>query len=209
MGQVIRITGRFYEADVLMKCRERYWPGAAIIDTGANIGNHAVFFGAILNAPVYAFEPYKPNHDLLEMNIAANGLDGQVVPACCAIGAVDGTGSLQPGPSANLGTTVVSFGAGQVPVRSLDSLAIRGPVGLLKVDVEGSEAAVLLGATELLRTWRPDIVVEAGTTKAFAAVAAILAGLDYVPHGRYADTPTYLFVAADQVARMRRFLAGA
>ncbi len=208
-GRVIRHTGQFYETDVLMKCRERYWPGTAIIDAGANIGNHAVFFGAILNAPVYAFEPYKPNHDLLEMNIAANGLDGQVLATCCAIGAVDGTGSLQPGPSSNPGTTVVSFGAGPVPVRSLDSLAIPGRIGLLKVDVEGAESAVLMGATALIQTWRPDIVVEAGTTAAFAAVATILAGLGYVPQGRFADTPTYLFVAIDQPARMQAFLAGA
>lgn len=207
MGRMIRTSRSFYEIDVLMKCRELYLPGTAIIDVGANIGNHAVFFGAILNAPVYAFEPYEPNHHLLEMNIAANGLDGQIVSACCAIGDTDGVGSLHPGPPTNLGTTRMSFGVGEVRVRSLDSLTISGPIGLLKVDVEGAEVVVLRGAAALIDAWLPDIVVEAGQPSAFKAVAKTLLGFGYVPRGRYAATPTYLFSAADQDRRIRRVLA--
>ncbi|HEX3576709.1 MAG TPA: hypothetical protein VHU42_19085 [Rhodopila sp.] len=60
-----------------MKGRELYLPGSTNIDVGANIGNHAVFFGALLNAPVHAFEPFQPNYDLLEMKVAANGLEVQ------------------------------------------------------------------------------------------------------------------------------------
>jgi FkbM family methyltransferase len=209
LGRMIRANRAFYELDVLMKCRELYLPGTAIIDVGANIGNHAVFFGSVLNAPVYAFEPHKPNYELLEMNIAANGLEGQVLLACCAIGDTDGVGSLHPGPATNFGTTRVSFGAGEVPVRSLDSLAVRGPIGLLKVDVEGAEVAVLRGAAGVIRAWLPDVVVEAGDVKAFAAVAEVMLEFGYVPRGRYAATPTYLFSATDQERRMRSVLAGA
>lgn len=209
LGRMIRANRAFYELDVLMKCRELYLPGTAIIDVGANIGNHAVFFGTVLNAPVYAFEPHKPNHDLLEMNIAANGLEGQVLSACYAIGDTDGVGSLHPGPPANLGATRMSFGIGEVPVRTLDSLAIRGPIGLLKVDVEGAETAVLRGAAATIQRWLPDIVVEAGDANAFAAVAALLLEFAYVPRGRYAATPTYLFSATGQDRRIRTILAGA
>ena len=60
-------------------------------------------------------------------------------------------GALHPGPPTNLGTTRMSFGAGEVPVRSLDSLSISGPIGLLKVDVEGAEVDVLRGAAALIR----------------------------------------------------------
>lgn len=199
----IRASRTFYELDVLLKCRERYLPGTAIIDAGANVGNHAVFFGAILNAPVYAFEPFQPNFDLLEMNIAANGLEGRVLATCCAVGQSDGLGTLYPGPPSNRGTTRVCFGSGGVPVRCLDSLAIAGPIGLLKLDVEGGEVAVLLGAAALIRAWLPDIVVEAGDARAFQAVAEVLLGYGYVPHGRYAATPTYLFIATDQARRVR------
>ena len=78
---------------------------------------------------------------------------------------------------------------------------------MLKVDVEGAEVAVLRGASTLIRDWSPDIVVEAGDAAAFKSVAEILLSLGYVPRGRYAATPTYLFSAVDQVRRMRRILA--
>jgi len=207
MGRMIRNNRSFYELDVLMKCRELYLPGTAIIDVGANIGNHTVFFGAILNAPVYAFEPYPPNHNLLEMNIAANALEGQVIPTSCALGDTNGCGSLYPGPPTNLGTTSVSFGIGETPVRTLDSLSIPAPIGLLKIDVEGAETAVLRGAVNTIQRWLPDIIVEAGDTKSFAAIARQLLDLTYTPRGRYAATPTYLFSATGQDRRMRAILA--
>jgi len=141
------------------------------------------------------------------MNIASNGLEGQVLTACCAIGESDGIASLQPGPADNLGVTRVSFGAGQVPVRSLDSLAITGPIGLLKIDVEGAEAAVLRGARALITECLPDIVVEAGDLPAFNLVVELLLRFGYVPHGRYAATATYLFRTTDQERRLRRILA--
>jgi FkbM family methyltransferase len=207
LARVIHGNRMFYELDVLMKCREIYLPGTAVIDVGANIGNHAVFFGAILNAQVYAYEPFQPNYDLLEMNVAANGLDGRVIPALCAVGADVGVGSLHPGPPQNLGITRITFGSGEVPVRSLDSLSIPGPIGLIKIDVEGAEVAVLRGAAALIGEWLPDIVIEAGDAAAFRCVAEVLNGFGYVPRGRYAATPTYLFSAADQVRRMHGTLA--
>lgn len=209
LALVIRTNRTFYELDVLMKSHQIYLPGTAIIDVGANIGNHSVYFGAVLGAPVYAFEPYEPNLELLEMNIAANGLERQVVTSCCAIGEHDGTASLQPGPPSNFGVTSVAFGAGPVAVRSLDSLGITGPIGLLKVDVEGAEVAVLKGARALIAAWLPDIVIEAGHAQAFVAVAEVLLSYGYVPDGRYAATPTYLFRAVDQLRRLQGVLMAA
>jgi FkbM family methyltransferase len=207
LGRAIRGSRTFYELDVLMKCREVYLPGTAIIDVGANIGNHSIFFGAILSAPVYAFEPFRPNHELLELNIAANGLDDQIVASSHAIGEAVGLASLQAGPLENFGTTRVIFGTGETTVRSLDSLAIPGPVGLIKVDVEGAELPVLRGAEALIQAWLPDLMIEAGTQPEFWRIAEMLITFDYVPRGRFAATPTYLFSAADQTSRMRRVLA--
>lgn len=46
-----------------------------------------------------------------------------------------------------------------VPVATLDSFGFDD-VGLIKIDVEGHEEAVLRGATQTLRTGRPSLVVE-------------------------------------------------
>jgi FkbM family methyltransferase len=206
LAMVIRTSKTWYETDVLMKCRELYLPGTAVIDVGANIGNHTVFFAAILGATVHAFEPFQPNYDLLQLNLAANGLEQRVTPYCCAVGEHDGQGTAHVVQPNNLGGVRIGLGEGDVVVRSLDSLAIPGPVGLLKVDVEGGEVPVLRGARLLIRTWLPDILIEAGQAQEFHAAARVLLDYGYVPKGRYAWTPTYLFSAADQTSRLRAIL---
>jgi FkbM family methyltransferase len=206
LATLIRRTGHFYEPDVLAKIHEIYLPGTIVVDVGANIGNHTVFFAAILGAPVVAIEPYAPNHDVLQLNIAANGLETLVHTHCLALGDRDGSGSARIGDPGNLGTVGVSAGAGDIPIRSLDGMRLDQPVGLIKIDVEGGEAAVLAGARHTIRRWFPDIMVEADGPDRFLATARQLHALGYVPRGRYAWTPTYLFSAVDQAARMASLL---
>ena len=211
LAAIIGATQRFYEPDMLAKIQEIYLPGTAIVDVGANIGNHTVFFAAILGAPVLAIEPYGPNHDLLQVNIAANGLEQRVCTHRVALGEREGTGSIQIGDASNLGTVSVQPGNGDVPIRSLDGILRdqpmgNRPIGLIKIDVEGNEGAVLAGAVGTILRWRPDIVIEADRTDRFLATARQLHELGYAPRGRYAWTPTYLFSAIDQTARMQAIL---
>jgi FkbM family methyltransferase len=209
LATIIRSSGRFYEPDVLMKVQEIYLPGTTIVDVGANIGNHTVFFAAVLGAPVIAVEPFGPNHELLEVNITANGLGGLVRPHCLALGARDGNGTTRIGDATNFGTVSVVTGSGEIVVRSLDGLLLQHPpqpIGLIKIDVEGSEAGVLAGARQTILRWQPDIVIEADGTDRFLATARQLLDLGYAPRGRYAWTPTYLFSAVDQAARLQSLL---
>lgn len=58
-----------------------------------------------------------------------------------------------------------------VDVRTLDEIALDGPpTGLVKIDVEGAEGAVLLGASRLISRDRPPILFESGPTANDAAV---------------------------------------
>lgn len=52
-----------------------------------------------------------------------------------------------------------TWAAIQVPARRLDSI-VDSDVGFIKIDVEGHEGAVLAGAERLLRTSRPNLVIE-------------------------------------------------
>lgn len=207
LAAVIKASRTFYELDVLMKCREIYLPGTTIIDVGANTGNHTVFFAGVLGAPVHAFEPYGPSFDLLGISIFTNRLQQRVRAHFAAVGEQDGKATLTAGPQTNLGMTKCALDDGDTPMVRLDSAEIAGPVGLLKIDVEGHEIAVLKGAAGLLRDWLPDVVIEAGDDAAFHAIATHLLDAGYLPRGRFATTPTYLFSAQDQAARMRKVLA--
>ena len=71
-----------------------------------------------------------------------------------------------------------------VPVKRLDDLHLDD-VGLVKIDVEGHEFAVLRGAVDTLRRNRPAIVVEAEERhypNAVAAITDLLTGLGYAGH---------------------------
>ncbi len=132
LGAVIRQTRTFYEIDLLMKCREIYIPGSAVVDVGANIGNHTVFFAAMLGARVHAFEPYPPNHELLELNVAVNDLVELVTTHRCALGETSANGKAQVEQSGNLGRVRISFDGGEIRVHALDEIVIDTPIGMIK-----------------------------------------------------------------------------
>jgi hypothetical protein len=48
---------------------------------------------------------------------------------------------------------------------------------------------------------------EAGTRAEFRRLADFLLDFGYLPRGRFAGAPSYLFLAMDQTERMRRLLA--
>jgi len=58
------------------------------------------------------------------------------------------------------------FSPSRLPEVSLDSLEIETPQLALKIDVEGSEEEVLLGATEVLKT-RPTRLGKSATARVY------------------------------------------
>lgn len=143
-------------------------PGPGLfIDVGANIGwfsLHAARFASV--SSVLAFEPDAGNHALLCENIERNALAARVLPVSCALGAACGMALLHRYRDTNPGrhSLVQAHGQGQsmVAVATLDDvLAHLGhhqtPIHAIKLDVEGYEPAVLVGATSVLQ--RANVVV--------------------------------------------------
>lgn len=90
-----------------------------------------------------------------------------------------------------------STGSVDVPVDTLDNLLAdtvggwRLPVRLLKIDVEGYEQEVLRGATGVLKSHRPDVVIEAQSDEALREVQRRLSPLGYRVLECFSATPTY------------------
>ncbi len=79
--EILRRSETFYECDLLEFLWKNYGGQLdVILDVGANIGNHTVFFGKILQADVHSFEPQEAVRGLLRQNIAANDLE-----CCCEV----------------------------------------------------------------------------------------------------------------------------
>jgi FkbM family methyltransferase len=84
-----------------------------------------------------------------------------------------------------------AYGMVRVPMRRLDDVA-TGDVGLIKIDVEGHELAVLRGAAALIARCRPVLVIEMEEKhlhRPIAEAIAEVAALGYRPHVAGRDGP--------------------
>lgn len=158
--RVILKTNSFYENVDLEKFRGSVPDQSIIVDAGANIGNHAVFFATICGAKkVFAFEPMVQTFDVLRRNATLNGPD-TIECINAALGAVEGRADLLGYRSHNMGAARVGENAGgSYRLTTIDALALAH-VDIIKIDVEGSQSSVLEGSRDTLSRCSPKIWME-------------------------------------------------
>jgi FkbM family methyltransferase len=165
-------------------------PGDVVYDVGANRGIHTILFARLVGPTghVYAFEPVgQLVHELLD-NVALNGFSN-VTPVALAASNRAGREPFFRGHHEGAGHLAASgdrVGA-QVEVETirLDDFAQRGgnrPPTFMKLDIEGAEGAALDGARELLREFKPTILVDLHTPEQDLLVGAILADYGYTAY---------------------------
>ncbi|WP_340644588.1 FkbM family methyltransferase [Phenylobacterium sp.] len=127
-------------------------PGDLFVDVGANIGSYTVLASAVCGAETLAIEPDPGTMVSLKRNIEVNEIGGRVTVFEVALGAEQGVAKFTVGlDSMNRMASDLDTNVREVPVRKLDDVVgDRNPV-LLKLDVEGHEAAVFAGAHATLR----------------------------------------------------------
>jgi FkbM family methyltransferase len=135
-------------------------PGGVAVDAGANIGYMTGILAARAGAGgvVYAFEPHPKVADRLRENVARIGrLPGAARVEVRQLGLSDAAGLARlacPGEFADnqgLGFLTTDPGAGiDVETCRLDEVIGGGRIDVMKMDVEGHEAAVLRGGERLL-----------------------------------------------------------
>jgi FkbM family methyltransferase len=151
----------FFEANQLADIRTTIPAGSVVIDAGANIGNHSLFFAMVCRArQVHAFEPMRVAYSTLARNIELNGLQDTIIAHNVAVGAQAGTADLLRYVEHNTGGTVLGLDQpGFYPVVPIDSLGLER-CAFLKMDVEGGQIQALQGAAETLARCKPLIWVE-------------------------------------------------
>jgi len=154
----------FYEAGPLHQVARYITPDSVVLDAGANIGNHMLFFALICGAKqVISVEIMRQTFRLLARNVELNQLDN-VTLHNIGLGAVAGKANLFAQTLNNLGGTVVAPNdTGAYDLVTVDSLGLD-QLDFMKVDVEGTHLDLLEGARETLRRHRPVVWVELRTS---------------------------------------------
>ena len=209
IAYVIRTQKTFWEVDQLEYVAMVGPVGGIYLDVGSNIGNHSVFFARFCAEHVVAVEPHPRLHPILRRNLAANGAGDRstVAPVGISESGTAGAMSLRDEHEQNIGASHIVAGRAAadgeegVTLRRLDDLLdeLRPslpplPFTFLKIDVEGMEMGVLRSATSLLRTHRPQILIELFTEDALREASFLLAEYGYEPVARLSSPPSYHFI---------------
>jgi FkbM family methyltransferase len=221
LGERLFFFGTFEAPEIHYAAeRLRRRPQASVIlDVGANIGWHAVCWARhIANSTIIAFEPSPATAARLRHNVRANGLDDRIeVVEMAVANQVGTTRFFECADSAysSIKDTGRSSVQQQIDVActTIDRFTVeRGLVpALLKVDVEGLEHEVLLGARRCLVAHHPDLLIEIyqgdrsnadpeATVRFLQELgyrAVVFAGGEPTPYVRHADERYNYFFCRD------------
>ena len=138
-----------------------------LFDVGANVGVYSLWAAKNRGTTVYAFEPESQNYAVLTQNIYINGLGNKIHALCLSTSDRVGVGKLNltefnPGASChqfdtnkNFKGEVSNFAFSQSSFSvSIDYLVEQGmiePPTHIKIDVDGLEPKVIIGALKTLQ----------------------------------------------------------
>lgn len=161
-----RIAGGEFFDEHLRPYMEALGEGDVLVDVGANIGFFTVLAG-LRGARVEAFEASQEVAKVLEMNVRENRLENLVTVYGLAL--YDGEKELGVNPACadrnlNYELSSNSGGLSLVPgkgykARTLDSFGF-GKVNLLKIDTQGADLRVLIGAKDTILRCSPTVCFE-------------------------------------------------
>ncbi len=158
-------------------------PGDTVVDVGANIGCHTLALAKIVgpHGLVMAFEPQLPIYYALCGTMALNE-QWQVHACCCALGEEQGTTKIpvvQYSLANSFGGLSIGHKEGHtVPVMPLDHFNLE-TCKFIKVDVEGAEVEVLIGAADTIKRCRPYLYVENDRHPRSDELIKTMLGMDY------------------------------
>ena len=162
-------------------------PGSLFVDVGAGIGTFSLV-AARHGARVHAFEPHPGNAATIAGNVQRNlarPIPGEITVHAAAVSDRDGAAELELDPCWFRHRLAAAHAASAmtttVPTTTLATFCANASIDridLLKVDVEGHEHRVLLGAGSLLRDRRIGaVIVEMG--RSYAGCRELLEACGY------------------------------
>jgi FkbM family methyltransferase len=169
IGRSLELYGEWSEGEVAL-FQPLIRPGDVVVEVGANIGTHTVFFAKAVGdkGSVLAIEPQRIVFQTLCANLALNSLTN-VHTYAIALGEAPGFAHIPAldyhqlnnygGVSLSQNTAGEQAAGETIQIATLDSFALPH-CRLLKIDVEGMELDVLKGATAMIQRCQPILYIE-------------------------------------------------
>ena len=196
-SRVLFLTGTF-EPNELTWVSHTLTKGMTMIDLGANMGVYSMLASKLVgeSGSVVAVEPSARDFQRLAFHVTLNNLQNV---RCLHLAASDDSGQAVLKVASDRSSGHNTFGDFCYPAverareeivqtRPLDALVAEQKlqrVDLLKVDVEGHESKVLMGATETLAHFRPKILIEASEKALRNQGTSVEAVLTFLKRQRY------------------------
>jgi FkbM family methyltransferase len=213
ISRALYVSGT-YEPNTLVVLRSLLRDEDVFVDVGANVGVFSLVASGWVGATghVIAFEPSSREFSRLGDTMVLNGLRNvQAVRMAC--GAEPGTATLRVAVDTYAGLNTLGRGFAYdgiataqletVSVTTLDAFVTShgvGRVAAMKIDVEGAERDVLLGARQVIARDRPALIVEVlapaleSTGTSIADLEALLRRYEYRLHAIADDTAALTLV---------------
>lgn len=151
----------YFEIETLERIKKYIKKGMRVIDIGANIGNHTLYF---LNececSFVTCFEPTVETFRILSKNIELNGVVDKTKLINAACGEKETFGLVIINDSDTGSNHIEIKEDGNTRIVAIDKLSDLGKVDFIKIDVEGFEYHVLKGMKEVIHKYKPIIFIE-------------------------------------------------
>ena len=161
--QAHHYAGEFYEIDELELIGRYLAPRARILDVGANIGNHAVYFERVLKAErVVAIELQPRVIEVLRLNVALNELvKTDLSKTGVGFGSSSHHASIHIPQLFNVaGAQFKSDRDGRFNIVRGDDVLAGESFDLLKIDIEGMECQAIDGLRATIARSHPLLFVE-------------------------------------------------
>lgn len=153
---------KYFEQDILDDIAPFIPDNAVMLDIGANIGNHSLYFAIERNAKkIYAFEPIPETFNILKKNVEINNLENIITPLNIALSNCNTNADIKNFNIRFMGAAQINENIkGNIDVKAVDNLDIEENIDFIKIDVEGYELKVLEGAINTIEKYKPVIFIE-------------------------------------------------
>ena len=148
--------------DILPKDKQ-----TTLVDIGANTGTFSLLPVCMPNLKIESFEPNPEVLEILKANIALNKITGQVSVWDTALAETQKDMEMKIPKNGESGFTCVGnplrfndYRTVQIRTMTLDDFTTFNNVDLIKIDTEGCEKFVLMGAKKIIEKFSPTLLVE-------------------------------------------------